>query len=488
MRDFIGIKLGEEWLDLPPDLVIQIEMWNALFETDRIPGTLILPIMLPHSATNSKKLGFPGHLSVARYKQPQEPCYVFLMGQLWRVGKLNLIKRTPRGYEVNFQTDVGDISVQMKETSLREIDLGTDALQLQVSGVFPDSKYALFTVFNQNFFNGQNVAFNGLVNNYTDSFLAGADNPITPFPFLLHVLHRTMAAFGYTVKGSWLEEEEVKRLVVYNTYALHPAVNGSLITFSNHVPDMKVNEFLKAIRTMFCLGMVFNPLRRELEIVRLSDVVADRSYVEWTHNTNRLYDWEPSPERGFKLEMSPDGNDELQKTATGLTFLVGAGQEPITAPVSTLPMEVAYGRLLPTAFQKGGNIGGSGEEGKFSLRLLTYRGLQPLEVGDDLYPMGTSGVVDVRGSQIGTDSIEWQGAAGLYERRHKPWLTFLSDGDRIETEQTFKVADILGLDLKKRAFIRHESGVFTGLWEKVSISVSKQKGLQSAKVPIRRIY
>ncbi|KAA3439567.1 hypothetical protein [Rufibacter hautae] len=489
MNDTIMIKLGDTWLDLPEELSIQIEAWNPLFETDRIPGTLTFPFTLPFSSGNNKVLGFPGHLSVARYRQPQQACQLFLMGQLWKVGKLNLVKRSSKGYEVNFQTDVGDISALLKEQNLRELDLGAEPLSLQALPVFPEAKYALFPVRNTDFFEERPELFSDIINDYDGGFKSAPANafyrqyPVTPFPYLAHVLQAVLATFGYTVTGSWIQEEETRRLVIYNTHALYPAsdLDGlAPLVISDHLPDMKVNEFLKAIRSLFCLGMVFNPLRKEVEILSLDAVARDRTYMEWTESTGRLYDWEPALATGFTLEMTADSGDALLGTVD-LTYTVGSGKEPISCQAGTLPMTDYFGRLLPEASQK------EDGSGKYTLRLLSYRGLQQDQF-DRIYPLGTSGTTDSKGAEIGTDSLQWAGPKGLYERRHKAWLDFLLHAESIETEQSFHIKDFLALDCRRRSFIRHESGTFAGIWEKVSITVSRKKGLQPAKVPLKRIY
>ncbi|QHL87400.1 hypothetical protein GU926_08115 [Nibribacter ruber] len=495
MREFIALKLGDDWLDLPADLSIQIEIWNTLFEFDRIPGTLTFPFTLPFSAVNNLKLKFPGHLSVARYRQPELPCQLFLMGQLWRMGKLNVIRRSEKGYEVNFQTDVGDISVQIKEAGLRDIDYGTVPLQLSVQPAYPESSYALFPVRNLGFSKVEQPDFSGYQNFYDEGFpfnsnvMRPYEFPVTPFPYLVHVLKAAMAHFGYTVTGDWLEEEAVKRLVVFNTRAYFPtsADPDIDVVLAEHVPDMKVNEFLKAIRSLFSIGFVFNPLRKEMEVVRLRDVVADRTYVDWSEFTGRVYEWEPAPFGGFTLAMEADPDDEQKQVAFDYSYQVGDGLEDVPCQVATLPMVVNYlfwggtGQrdwLVPVTQQ---------EQDRFSFRVLAYHGLQPNNDGTT-YPLGTSGTVNRMGDQISSDSLEWDGPHGLYLRRHKPWLDFLDESDRVETEQALRIHEILSLNHGRRCLIRHEGGIFTGLWEKVSFTISKKNGLKTAKVPIRRNY
>ncbi|PSR53929.1 hypothetical protein AHMF7605_10565 [Adhaeribacter arboris] len=476
----VGYRINNTWLDLPPDLSVQMEIYNPLFQTDYIPGSLTYPFNLPaDSKLNQRELNFPGELAVSRYSTRFFTAQMFLMDQLWRVGKLNVLRKT-KDYNVNFQTDIGDIESRLKEDSLRSLDLGTANLSMQVAEIYPTQTYALFPVKNPNFFDGKKETFGKYLNYYDGGFFESSGiHTITPFPYLVHVLRQVLANYGYQVQGAWLEEEATRRLVIYN----NQVPTDAPFPINQHVPDMKVNEFLRAIRSLLGLGFIFNTTAKSMTIVRLKDVLRNTAYVDWTTRTKPSFEWEPNLTNGFNLKQEPDGNDDIYKTlpATWGTYRVGAGKEDIPVSAGTLPTvnqadELKSSRqwLVPQASQKGSTPELEIGQNPFSLRLLSYQGMQPDSQGN-LYPQGSNA------------PVVWEGGQGLYQTAHQEWLEFRSTTELIEAKITFTIEDLLRLKPDLKAMIRYEDGTIKALWEKITLGINNKTGIQEAKVSLFKV-
>ncbi len=437
---------------MDPLTSVQVEYFSSLFQFDRIPSIYTLPATLAWSKKNRRLLGFPGHLSVRSYRKEPYDCQLYL-DNLWRVGKLYVLSADAKGISVNFQSDVGDISARLKQDNLRELDLGTDEQVSEVREIYPASNYALFPLHNPGFLK-EGASYLAYLNYYDGEFKTGYLR--VPFPYLVHVLRRVLAHYGYRITGPWIEAEETRRLVIYNTQSL---AEGDQVQHSLHVPEMKVADFLKAIRAAFGLGFNFNTTKKELEIVRLRDVLSSGTYVDWRKRNLKVTKWEAKARQGFMLELSPDEGDELPP-ADSQQLQVGAGQDPISLGLGSLPVAQELLRwLMPQASQEG-------DTGKFSLRLLSYRGLQP-DTGDVPYPQALPVLLP-----------------DLYEQSHRHWLDFLLETETVEAEIELSLTDLRTLRQDRKVLVHDGQSTVMALWEKISVQVSPLRGVQVAKVTL----
>lgn len=498
----IAFRINGEELEMDPGVNVQVEYYNGLFEYDRIPAMFTMPLTLQWSKKNMRLLLFPGNLSVKRYRREPFACEMYL-DNLWRVGKLFILGTTPKGISVNFQSDAGALGDGFKNDSLRVLDLGTEPFVDAVRDVYPVSNYALFPVKNPGLYDENNEEYSGYVNYYNNSFQVNdsvfSKHTRTPFPFLVYILRKLFANYGYKLTGSWLEEEEIRRLVIFNTKTLDFAdsyvnVFRTEFAYNQHVPDMKVSEFVKAIRATFGLGFVFNSLAKTIEVVKLRDIVRDLSYVDWRARHVQVTKWKPNESNGFVLTFSPDDNNELNKLLPDdlVKFKVGGGFTEIPFNLGTVGVQedqdMIHGNrhwLLPTVDQQGGSEMFA-TDGEFSLTLLSYRGMQPDSNGV-LYPFATSGTRNYAGDEIGTQELALAGPKGLHELYHRHWLQFLSDADAIDTEIDLSLTDLRTLKPERKVLVQTEQSTFKALWTKVTVVVSQKDGVKIAKAPLLKI-
>lgn len=490
----IALVNGSGGLDLAAGTTISLEIQNPLFRFDAVPGTTSYTFAIPWTPNNLRALNFP-HVRAAQGERiAPEPYGFYLDNVLWRQGSLVYkdCDEQKRVWNYTFAAGAADLQARIDGRTLRQLDLGRATLELR-----PDAAlYALPMHHNPQFY-AKNDSFTtgaGFINDYrSGAYRLNAGStwrfPIVPFLRLVPLLERVFGALGYRVSGGWLTD--AADLVCYSDRAVEvlspaPATVPTLpadFDLSQHVPDLGVGEFLVALQKQHGLGFDFHPVRPEVRIVRLRDVVADDAYVERTGGPARSV---PAEYGGFLLKMGLE-DDELNKTrdTSWAQLRVGNGKTSLDTVAGTLHLLEVLDksdqskRLVPAVLAKGASPAfEAGDDSRAGLRLLYDQGLTAYQ--GNTYPLATSA-----SPGGGLPALRWPGSDGLYQVCYQAWLDFLDRAGREERTMVFRVADLLSLDPLRKELV----GGRKYLWEKVSVSVSTARRLESARFtyrPIRR--
>jgi hypothetical protein len=474
-------------LDLP-DADLSLEIASPYFDAEAIPGTTSAPFDLAWTRTNLRALGFP-HLFRGSGGPPPVEVDCYLDGVCWRRGRLVFRGGDPvaRRLRYTFVADAADLATQLKDVRLATLPLPLVPLER----VPRTATYALLPVRNSLFFGDNSdtipAEYHGVLNYYAaGQYPAGA--LLAPQPYLVPLLRAVMAAFGYTVTGSWVEDAEIQRLVLYSDRVL--AAGATTVDLRLHVPDMTVPDLLIGLQQYFCLGMSFDTVRQELRITPLRDILAARA--QYQPRTGQCQSTEANTTTGFDLRLVPGDDDELDKTldTSWQRVVVGKGGEKIEVAAGTLHLvreadsQVA-GRqwLLPAIEATGASPeADTGDESKVGLRLLFDRGLQPDSQGN-LYPLGSALNRNFDNTRVGDYALQWTaGDAGLL-CWHQAWLEFRGRAVQYVYETEFRIADLLTLDPATAELLDYH----LHLWEKVSLSVSTRQPLTRATVTYQEL-
>ncbi len=413
------------------------------------------------------------------------PAFFMIQGNLWKKGVIRYLGFDGQNYKINFKTDAGDFASLTRDTSLQNIPFGTEAMAFPGSGIFPEASFALFPVRNKGFYGDKNPEYKGYQNYYSGGFPAAqstAQYPLTPFPFLRFVLEKIFSRYGYSLQGDWLQEEWVRRLVLYNNTELA----GNEIDFRRHVPDVKVSELLQGIRNWFGLTYLFDANRQALTVARLKDIINDLDYIDWTGKADAQYPNDPADSNGYTLKQTIESADELNKTlpADWAEYKVAGGREEIVTMAGTLHTvrevdSVAQNRnwLLPATDQKGNSTAFQTGENKCSLRLLQYQGFQKDGLNQD-YPLGSALNENWAGASLGGRSLRYGGEDGIYEHAWKDWLRFLAQARPVERTLRLGIGDLTTLNPARKIMI----GGVKMFYERISLSVSASAGIGKAKI------
>jgi hypothetical protein len=463
----MALKTELGWLDLLPG-TIGIEIQNPFFRYDAVPGVVTYPFGLPMSPGNLRALNFPHVVAAQGEPVPAVPVQFYLDGLLWRLGSLVYQDYQPnqRVLQYQFVAAAGDL-----QTLIEGLKLGTMALggvqPLVLTGTAAD--YALGTVKNSVFYGDENPAYSGYQNRvvngtYTES--------VAPQPRLVALLHRVFGEVGYTLSGEWLTDATTRQLVLYSDRVADNLVAPVAANYAlfQHVPqELSPGQLLVELQKLFGLGYDFNPTRRDIRFTRLRDVAANPEYL--VRDPGQLTRATPPLAEGYALELGLESDDELKKTldTSWTRLVVGAGKMPLKAEAGTLHCVEDNGVLTPQVEVKGaGTTYFLNDTSQCGLRLLFDRGNAQLTNGREV------------GSAL---ALQWAGANGLYAQGHQAWLSFLDRAGREERQVPFRVGDLLSLDPARKELL----GPRKYLWEKVSLSVSTTKRLETARFTYRPI-
>ena len=497
-----GFQRAGEWLDFGQEVGLEIR--SPLFDAGTVTGTLSYPVTVQDTPTNRRLLGFPATRSRSAGPVPALDWDYYIGGLLWRRGVLRYqgYDSQAREYTYQFEADADALAGRIEGVTLGQL---ATLPTLGVNSAFETADYVLAPVRNAAFYGADANPDWGKVLNYAaPGDGAPRTNPapnaphryaLAPLVKVVPLLRAVLAEFGYTVSGDWLDDAEVQQLVLYTTRALDqptgadPAASFKL---ADVLPDVRLADLLLSLQGLFCLGYVFDPVRRHLRIVALRDVAAPtagtgtprRAGQKWRDVANGL--------DGFTLAFTPDGSDEVLKSAPAAELRIGAGKEKIQPAADTLHMVREADPLLPTrawlvpaAEQPGQSPRTAfGQEGNRAtqLRYLFYRGLQPDSNGA-LYPLASSGAVDYHYQSVGNYALEWDGPKGLYQQWHKPWLDFRAAARVEEREVTLSLGEFLALD----PTVKDAVVGLKFLWERLSLSVGGTGTLGTATITYHQI-
>jgi hypothetical protein len=582
----IELKLNGKTFDLPKTgLTISGEENNSLL-LDEEEGTFSLPFQLPITPNNSALLGSPEVISNrTKFGKKYTGLTVYLAGYLWKSGTLNLRDVTGGMYNLNFTAGVSSFASNIVNKKLSELNLGGDRVMVPPAPTVLDlpaeianhmlslvnsdsstSDYVFFPVKNDDFYANPDE-YHGYVNNWDGTnFLTNfyefnnshtKDYPIVPFAYFLYVFKKCFEQSNLSVVGDFIIDPDIKRLVIYNNFSLDAIVRaatfptntyvnvwGRVINLKNHVPDMTVTDFIKAIKGYFRLGYFFNDSNRTVKIVSLQSILDSYQYEDWTAYAEPKPDLTSNDQDGFVFSLLKDDNDALYTTLikdlSGYTVLSSvekvadlpsAGNGPNQARlVRTLnkyyatnddgsggyyweeysenltDLTIGNGKTkveincgtVATYYSTSGvrwlvpwvNAPGSSsqdDEGitSFPLRLMFYRGMQAGIKADNsamTYPMGTPYKWDYNGSSIGNYSLSLDQDSGVYNQFHARWLDFVDKATLVKMTINFDLATFLKLDLSTKKRINNDTYIVS----KVSYNISTS-GIKKATVELLRV-
>lgn len=139
---------------------------------------------------------------------------------------------------------------------------------------------------------------------------------VSLFPYVRHVIDAICKEVYATASGVFLEDEGIKRLVLYNNFTIDKYYfTGSLYAFgyndfydlANCMPDMTVGDFLINLRKSFNLSLSF--FRNNLIITANSDILAATDFIDLTPYLAAPLDLEKSVYTGFKFYWNYNSND-----------------------------------------------------------------------------------------------------------------------------------------------------------------------------------
>ena len=538
----LGLKIKGEFLNLNSGTSIPIDMQSPLYfggrSPDVLPGTLIYNFLIPSTLPNLRILNRPQILDNYDSFFIKEPGEIYYDGELFASGTYTIKKAPAEGdITVNF---IGGLSGNLKDfktKNLSEIDLGgdrflgpNDSSILTVANdtiANPDDYDYLFGTIKIETDDSLELRY---VNNYYNNtfFRTGNDqdgvakSTLIPFPKAKYVLQQIFQDAGYNLDNfmDLIGYEEFNNLLVFNNYSLDrietvsdPIVLTDLrlkstFNLQNHVPELKINQFIKDILLPFGGVALIDQKEKKVHLTNYNFILKNSDIQDWT---DKVFNEFTKEEKYINIPVGLKYNhttidgitesydidltganilDPVEKT-TDLTtadalydirlihslnqYFYNAntgsvvwrffakklneyevGEDPINLSSDTLFMEKAFTSLLgtfdiftPVFISKYISPINPGTEKINKTILAFHRGLDQRSNGQD-YPFISNNVYNRSQTKIANFSLLVDGEYGLYNTWWKNWLEMLHRSTPVTFYARLTSKDLRLFDFSKK--------------------------------------
>lgn len=227
----LGIKLEDKFIKVKPGLAASLEYTNSIFDDDLMTGDFALPIAIPYKE-NAATLKFLHEMHLKFRSTIYEGARLYFKKTYFEKGILDIIASD--GNEVTASMRLNISGLTCMTTKLREFDYGGVRIFSEVGMVdvqayynslldITDTDFQFPMIYNPDFYGDNNAAFEGFMNSYNGGYLhniSGNRNCLVPMMYLHYIIRRAFAYDGYTVAGGFMDSAIMKKLIVYNNYAI----------------------------------------------------------------------------------------------------------------------------------------------------------------------------------------------------------------------------------------------------------------------------
>jgi hypothetical protein len=282
----LEIRINNQPLDLLPDTALSFERINALFQKEVGAEGFSYPLDIPASPNNRIIFGFiEDPQSMSNFQDYD--CELVIDNDIKRV-TLSILKATTK---YTCSLFIGLFKKSWLDRPLNELNLGGNRAvadmiahaNLIATKTVDETDYTFFPVWNDKFYaisdnESANADFYGIINGYYEgSFVPLQElpdpndpqqgglvtintNTLVPFPYLRYILSQIGNLFGKSIKGSFINDPDIKQIVLFNNVDLigvFPNYSTS-INLQNHVPGITVRELLNEIIVKFGVSISIN--------------------------------------------------------------------------------------------------------------------------------------------------------------------------------------------------------------------------------------
>jgi hypothetical protein len=326
----IGIQIAGEYLDLPPDLELDVEQANPFLQLqDEILGEFSYPFEVAATPTNIRLLNYAAVIE-RKVTNTGIDAVVYDNGILWKRGKikiekssLNLNRIADGRISCYFLSGISSFMQDIKDKRLREADYdGTrsfdwDAYATDITvpdpGFWAHIRKVMYASpgygvsgFDYAFFPVKNTEWPGrgdidLMNKVYWNMPTSAEffipgyfdvvnfdlNRIVPFPYLKYVMIKAIEFCGWKLSGDMMNYLDFKKIVMLNfraidwSYLKHAGGSSMEVerdpvefNLADHLPDVTITEFLIALKNRFGWWYDFDRASKTVSIRELNEIAS----------------------------------------------------------------------------------------------------------------------------------------------------------------------------------------------------------------------
>lgn len=516
-------------LDLPAGQKLTIEIVSTILNTDDVlRGSYSFPFSFPLNANNRN---FIGGYTIDQISAYEIPVTIYVNGVILEKGIL--------GYKIGSKVadgfvklHMGEVANKIRDTNLRDMFSESIALAYSLDDLVetmkdldtapPASVPFVFPIFvntlmieddkaepSRSGVNGFNLYVSGAEYGHKFDALGGAEQNLVPMFYLTWIIKDISLKLGFRAQGSWLTDDEIERLIIFNTQTM-PGYDFSKISYDVipglHLPDITIAEFFKRLKSFFGLGIFFDPKNRTVTYESYKHIRQKAEYQDLSHTQLAdTVEWYYPEQTGFIIQSGEDARDQLFTERYYVrTQRVADGETSISLGISSTYMSVAGIDGIPTLrealmpiVKQSGNLGdpvfsenknysiyeaGTKPKNSFDFRLLSYRGLQPDEVGE-LYPFASSVTYNYKYENVGTLSLLAGEADDVFKHYQEPYYEMLAKSKRGSVDLLLSTEDIHHFNPAVPVGLRAYNSVFSKyLVEKLSYQLPLKNGKSLTQV------
>lgn len=353
------------FLDLDPGTSLELETLFDAFDEDLSTGEYSLPLEAPWTPWNRRLTGFAERLSNFSINPKEFRCTVYdSMVPEIPIGKMTILEKsgnwtyTKGRFNFSISGGKGLFGSAIKNKKLKSLyfdgpitwqdDESRKFAKDLMMGLYPQFSHISFApVAMENFFDQQRK-------DYTDEFLArdcvnnvivtgaGIDdwtfdrpdpsNPSTPaigtdrkdyrtIPYfnLMWVFRKVMDNIGYKATGELMNTTDFDHLYIFNNFSLEYYFSSTNLDYNrsifpaNHLPDITVLEFIKAVLDWLNIFPVF-PSSNEIKLVYRNSILNNRTILNIGNIVGREFtstiEDQSTDSNGYKLVYKLDSEDQ----------------------------------------------------------------------------------------------------------------------------------------------------------------------------------
>ena len=415
----IAIRINNQSVDISPGTSLNLEQVSPYLNFNVIEPSRVLPFTLPFTPQNRKIFQWAersestGLRSQTYYAEKYSDSHCIEKG-IVEILDIN------NGYNLVFIKNLSDLFGEYGKELITKMPLGSEpAPALSAATKDPDlDAYCFPTVINPAFYGV--YPYGGKVND------SAAGSPVVPMFFVKWLLLKMATICDFTVDGPFMTHPVWKRLVIYNTFSLDSA---TVLDYRNHLPELRLMEFLMELRRALCLTFDFDMRERRLTIGFFEDILDAPTTTNWSNKT--AWDYNKKPVRDTRMEMAvlADSNDATTKKPSPnlLTDKYLTAFDPQNPREGIFKIDTKWGSLLtdavtglPFTEQAGISPQYNQQTNKFAARLLFYDSANVAtssRAGQSLHVTGPTGLQAARWAKYEA----W--VRQSFETKQRVWLT-----------------------------------------------------------------
>lgn len=331
----LNIIVNNVKLELPVNIEIPFEFINPFFDGFEGKNSHTYNFNVSaKSKVNQKALEFSNDIKKRSLPSKKYESKIWYDGGPKIIGIVRVVKANNLTFQLQFSVNESSFKSLVSNKYLQDLELGGERT-IDISASFWSKKYpevdwALFPVYNYEFANDSpnetlykdNIKYQ----NYPSELwahLIGNNlvvERITPFPYLIYVLESIFDQFGYLIEFNAMKlDADLTALTIFNVTDIYnakkivgedPELIFNKTYLSNHLPKLKIVDFLTAISKKLNIGIFINDTLKKVLILNGDDIITDHSYIDVTENCSPEYESDVEDKfDSFSLNSNPDNND-----------------------------------------------------------------------------------------------------------------------------------------------------------------------------------